>query len=144
MTKNYLEFNESTSLSMIDIDELLPHEDVIIKRKKKLVEYLKSGDSIIIPSIICCKNSLMIIDGHHRYFALKELGLSKIAVTLIDYHSKNIRTNDISYLQVDKNDLIQAAKSKSKLFPPKTTKHQIKDVSGIWRPIILISNLVEL
>lgn len=144
MIKNYLESDETTSLSIIDIDKLLPHEEVIVERKNKLVKYLESGDTIIIPSIICCKDSLMIIDGHHRYFAIKELGISKIAVTLIDYKSENIRTNDVDYLQVDKNALIKAAKSKLKLFPPKTTKHQIKDIDGNWRAILLISSLVEL
>lgn len=144
MMKTYLESNESTSLSIVDIDKLLPHEEVIAERKNKLVKYLESGDTIIIPSIICCKDSLMIIDGHHRYFAIKELGISKIAVTLIDYKSENIRTNDVDYLQVDKNALIKAAKSKLKLFPPKTTKHQIKDLDGNWRAILLISSLVEL
>ena len=40
-----------------------------------------------------CEQSNTIIDGHHRYFALKELGLKKIPVTFINYFSEKIKTD---------------------------------------------------
>ena len=36
----------------------------------------------------------MIIDGHHRYTALKELGYKKAPVTLVNYFSDKIITDE--------------------------------------------------
>ena len=50
---------------------IFPHEKVIEKRKKSLIKYINSYEGyFVIPSIICCSKTGLIIDGHHRYFAL--------------------------------------------------------------------------
>ena len=57
---------------MIDIDLLNPHEKIIEEKKISLVKFIKSYESYyIISSIVCCHETLLVIDGHHRYFALK-------------------------------------------------------------------------
>ena len=73
-------------VDMINVDELIPHEKVVENKKNILKDNLKYRDkSIIISSIIICSKSNVIIDGHHRFTALKELNFNKIPVTKINY-----------------------------------------------------------
>ena len=76
-------------IDLISIDFLIPHEEVLLDKKEILKNNLKYKDqSVIISSIIVCHESFVIIDGHHRYTALKELGVKKIPVTLINYFNQ--------------------------------------------------------
>ena len=127
----------------IDINLLFPHEKVIADKKEILKANLKyKDDSVIISSIIICSESKMIIDGHHRYFALKELGLEKIPVTMINYFSDKIITDKNDSLM--KHDIIENALS-GKLYEPKSTKHLIYcEQKSDWFPITLISALFNL
>ena len=130
-------------VDLIDIDLLNPHEKIIERKKISLAKFIKSYDSYyIISSIVCCHKSLLIIDGHHRYFALKELGFKKAPVTLIDYHSNLIRTGSINPL--DKKYIVDVGKS-SGLLEPKSTKHAVYcDNSKSWEPIILLSSMFKI
>jgi hypothetical protein len=127
----------------IDINLLFPHEQVIADKKEILKDNLKyKDDSVIISSIIICSESKMIIDGHHRYFALKELGIDKIPVTMISYFSDRIITDKNDSLM--KHDIIANALN-GKLYEPKTTKHLIYcEQKAEWFPITLISALFNL
>ena len=130
-------------IDLISIDFLIPHEEVLLDKKEILKSNLKYKDqSVIISSIIVCNESFVIIDGHHRYTALKELGVKKIPVTLINYFNKDIRTTDNN--SILKEDLIRNAK-KNKLYSPKSTKHSVFcNDSKLWSPITLLSTLFEL
>ena len=130
------------SRTNIQYDLLLPHEHVIEPRKEALIKYLMSYEVIIIPTILVCEKSLMIIDGHHRYFALTAMGVKSIPVNTINYFSEKILTHENPGMAVPKNDLILSAK-KGNLYPPKTTKHVfVKD--NKTSPIILLSELTEI
>ena len=130
-------------IDLISIDFLIPHEEVLLDKKEILKNNLKYKDqSVIISSTIVCNESFVIIDGHHRYTALKELGVKKIPVTLINYFNKDIRTTDNN--SILKEDLIRNAK-KNKLYSPKSTKHSVFcNESKLWSPITLLSTLFEL
>jgi hypothetical protein len=136
--------NENIIISniMVNINELLPHEEVVIDRLKALVEYLKTlKPYIIIPSVLVCYNSKMIVDGHHRVFALRELGHTKIPVTMIRYESNLIIPDLVG--EITKQELIKGAISK-KMFKPKTSFHHIIDSEGKPQPLILLSSLFRL
>ena len=130
-------------VNLIDIELLNPHEKVIEKKKTSLAKFIKSYDDYyIISSIVCCHKSMLIIDGHHRYFALKELGFKKVPVTLIDYSLKSIRTGKLN--SIDKEQIIKMGRS-NELMEPKSTEHAVYcNRTKKWQPIILLSSMFKI
>jgi hypothetical protein len=67
----------------------------------------------------------IILDGHHRYQALLDLGCKRIPVYLVDYFQDAIRVETWPGAIVDhitKEEVVEAV-LRGKLFPPKTTRH---------------------
>ncbi len=130
-------------VKLVDISLLKPHEKIIKKNKTSLAKFIKSYENYyIISSIVCCHKSMLIIDGHHRYFALKELGFRKVPVTLVDYSNNSIRTGRVNPLK--KNDIIKVGKS-SGLLEPKSTEHAVYcNRTKLWQPIILLSSIFKI
>ena len=130
-------------VNLVDIELLNPHEKVIEKKKTSLVKFIKSYDDYyIISSIVCCHKSMLIIDGHHRYFALQELGFKKVPVTLIDYSHKSIRTGTLN--SIDKEQIIKMGRS-NELMEPKSTEHAVYcNITKKWQPIILLSSMFKI
>ena len=140
-----IDFNESIikGIELVDITKVVPHEKIISQKSSTLSSFLKSfKDYIIISSILCCSKSMVIIDGHHRYFTLKKLGFKKIPVTKIDYKSPQIKTGISETFT--KQEIIEKACS-GELMEPKSTSHLIYcNKSQRWEPIMLLSSLFKL
>ncbi len=87
-------------LSIVKIDRLLPHEEIIEPELVKLMEDLKSNGILKYP-VVVSKNTYVILDGHHRYSALKELDFEFAPVILLDYDDDDLITVDTWYPIVD-------------------------------------------
>lgn len=140
-----ISFNENLiqGLELIDPKLIHPHEKVIDEKTSLLINYLKTfNESIVVSSILCCSKSMVIIDGHHRFFALKKLGFKKIPVTKLDYFSSDIKTNfEDKYA---KKEIIDCGLNKE-FMDPKSTNHIVYcKKSKIWEPVILLSSLFKL
>ena len=67
--------------------EQIPHEKVSLRGINKLKNYIYNFNSeIILPSILVCNKTNVIIDGHHRFHVIKLLKVDQIPVSLIDYN----------------------------------------------------------
>lgn len=130
-------------LELIDVDLIYPHEKIIEKNTSTISNFLKSfNDYIILSSILCCSKTMVIIDGHHRFFSLKKLGFKKIPVTKIDYFSSDIKTSmDQKY---SKDQIIDHGINGT-LLEPKSTSHLVYcNKSKKWQPIMLLSSLFKI
>ena len=85
---------------------------------------------------------MVIIDGHHRLFALRAMGLKKVPVTTLDYLSDEIKTDRDN--SVSKKRVIESGLKKNFL-EPKSTNHLVFCTkTKIWQPVILLSSLFKL
>jgi hypothetical protein len=129
-----------TSVQEVDVDILKCHEEVVEDRLNSFIKYLDTleGD-ILISSIIVCDESMIIIDGHHRYHALKHFGIKRIPVTYIKYNSPEIKAyQDDRILKSEIIDIVNLGK----LLPPKSSKHVIWDKrKNEYQPILLLSSM---
>ena len=82
-----LEINNQYNL--IDIDLLRPHEQIDPNRLKEIKKQLIK-DGVQREPIIIEGNNLIVLDGHHRIRALKDLGYSKVVAHKINYDDSNL------------------------------------------------------
>ena len=123
----------------IGLKELKPHELVVLERGTGLCNYIETFDRFfVLPSLIVCKDTLTIIDGHHRWFALEKFGISKVPVTFLDYESDRILTNKMG--NISKKEILEAS-STGKLLPPKSSEHLVIGNNGKEHPIIVLSSI---
>lgn len=114
-------------ISLVDINKLKQHEEINVSHVKELMEKIKHDGFLKNPVVIDNKN-FVILDGHHRFNALKNLKAKKVPVYLVDYMSKKVRVFLRRKMDLEniKNSVINYALN-SKCFPQKTTRHFIKD-----------------
>ena len=138
-----LDKNIISEVSYVNFNHLHPHENIIPEKRDSLKHKLQKGTNFFfISSIIICNKSGIIIDGHHRYSSLKEIGISQIPVTKVNYMSKKIITTEKNI--IPKRSIIKRALS-GNLFDPKSTKHMVFcEKKNDWFPIILISSLFQI
>jgi hypothetical protein len=102
-----------------------------------------ASDGILRLPIAVDKDTNIIIDGHHRFRALRQLRCKNIPVVLINYDSDDIRAlawNEGE--QITKKTVLNAAFSGKKL-PPKTSKHVVL-VNGSFQHIAAIEKEVNI
>ena len=109
---------------IIKLKKLKEHEQVSPEHLMRLKRRIKK-DGFLKNPIIVDKNTKIILDGHHRYQSLKELGCSKIMVYFIDYNSPEIKVKARRKGEIiRKEDVIKAGLTENKL-PPKTSRHVV-------------------
>ncbi|MEM3549902.1 MAG: pyridoxal-phosphate dependent enzyme [Candidatus Bathyarchaeia archaeon] len=110
----------------VELDQLKQHEEADPKHLNELTVEIAS-DKILKYAIVVDKNTNIIIDGEHRYNALKNLGCTMIPVVYIDYNSPKIEVQSWRPdYNLNKKAVIEAGLSNRKL-PPKTSKHVIRN-----------------
>jgi len=132
---------QSLQVTLIELEKLRPHEEVDLRHLKELRDEIKS-DRILKFAIAVDKDTNIILDGHHRFNALKELGCKRIPVVFVNYHSPQVTARSWrNGGKVTKEMVIEAGLSTNKL-PPKTSKHMIR-INGAIRHISAIEKNVN-
>jgi threonine dehydratase len=77
--------NETLSLRLAAIENVLPHEQVDPKRVKRLMKRLTKDGRLVNPPVTThWKGRYIILDGATRYTALKQLGFPHIIVQVVE------------------------------------------------------------
>jgi histidinol-phosphate/aromatic aminotransferase/cobyric acid decarboxylase-like protein len=129
-------------IKKIKMCDLKCHEQIYTDCGEKLYNYLLSLEEFkTIPVIIVDKNTNIIIDGHHRYYALSKLNITEIDVLFIDHNDENIIVNPENS-KITKEDVIKAGQT-DQLLEPKTTRYCIY-INNELKPIISLSTIISI
>ena len=108
--------------SLLELRLLKEHEEIDPKRVDDLeIEIRKNG---YVRPIVVDADSMVILDGHHRYNVLKRLNARYAPVITVNYRNDAIILGywRNEYDSITKEDVIQAGRT-GKKFPYKTSKH---------------------
>lgn len=110
-------------LGLINIDDLKIHESVDSDHLRDLQSQISLDGHIKVP-IIVDKNSMVVLDGHHRLNCCRNLGFKKIPCMLVDYFGDPEITvsSRRKKFKITKKIVVAAGLTGS-LFPRKTTRH---------------------
>lgn len=109
---------------LVDVDILKPHEGVTAEQVERTVQEIRSEGFVRKPVLVEDEH-LVILDGHHRVEALKEIGCRRVPCYLVDYRSEDLTVTTWPGAVVDsvtKGEVIRRALA-GNLLPPKTTRH---------------------
>jgi len=122
-------------IKIIENYQLKQHEEVGKNHLLRLLEQIKQDGFIDVPLVVD-QNTGIILDGHHRFNVIKQLGLGFSPCILVDYASSEIEVAAWQKGQtVTKNTVIEAGLS-GNLLKPRTSKHSIPNVpEGLKIPL---------
>jgi len=124
------DLNPPCNLTWMNIEKIKPHEEHDTERAEAIAANIKKTGIALLISVT---EQGVLLDGHHRFHALKSLGYNRIPVMMFDY-SNNAISNGTD---IPKEE-VQNAALLGNLYPPKTTKH-ILTIQGKALPLIYFS-----
>ncbi len=117
--------SQAPEFRLVAPGSLHPHERVEEGDVRLLVHQIRTQGMVMEPIWVAAGDGV-ILNGHHRYAALRELGVRRVPVWEVDYFDPAMEVRRWNAgPPVDKKDVVRRARAGS-LFPPKTTRH-------IWR-----------
>ncbi len=130
-----------SQVKLIALKRLRAHEEVDLEHLKQLKREIRS-DNLLKFAIAVDKDTNIILDGHHRFNALRELGCIRIPAIFVDYKTPRIKVMSwrIGWL-VTKEKVVEAGLSGNKL-PPKTSRHMIM-ADGEFNHILAVEKKVN-
>lgn len=125
--------------SLVDINKVKPHEDVIPESVKQISKEIAS-DSVQLDPIIIDGNSMIILDGMHRLAALKYLGAKRILVFSVDYTDSLITVSRwIRCVKTVNESLHNRLRETLALEKISNVEKAIKNIDSLKNPLALIS-----
>ena len=114
----------TVDIILIDIDSLRGHEEVIPDNLERRTNKLLAKG--FYKPIIVDRESLVILDGHHKWTAAGILSLNVVPVVMVDYlDDVTVEVGvwpDCGIDSISKNDVLRMGMS-DELYPPKTSRH---------------------
>ena len=81
----------SISIEWAKTSELIPHEDILLDLLNQTIENIRRNKKVV--PIIVDEETKVILDGHHRFYSLLFLGISKVPVFYVRYISDDVKVN---------------------------------------------------
>jgi L-serine kinase (ADP) len=110
---------------LLPIGALRVHEEVDPDAVRRLAQAIRRAGVVEEP-IWVAKGSGVILNGHHRYHALRALGAQRVPAWVLDYEDSRIllgRWNEGD--PISKEDVLRHAESGTP-YPIKTTRHIVQ------------------
>lgn len=116
--------SDEPRFALLPIGELRVHEEVRTGNLAELAERIERDGRILEP-ILVAKDGYVILDGHHRYAALRKLGARRVPAWIVDYDRPDIVLDRWEPgPPIAKSEVVERAR-KGTPFPPKTTRHRV-------------------
>ena len=110
--------------ALLPTDSLREHEEVVASDVDRMVKTL-SRSRIVREPILVSREGRVILNGHHRYAALRALGAARVPAWVVDYTDEKVQLDRWSPgPPISKRDVLDRAQSGT-LYPPKTTRHRL-------------------
>ena len=115
---------ESRAVILVEHKVLKEHEEIIENNLNIRIKKIKKRG--FYKPIIADNQTNVILDGHHKWNAAKQFGLSKVPTIFVDYFNDSGVQVDVwpecGKDSITKEEVIKMGLSKN-VFPPKTSKH---------------------
>ncbi len=111
----------SLPIHFVRIDLIRPNECHHAEHATTLADTIMREQLWRIP-IMLERNSLAVMDGHHRFEAARRLKLNYVPCLLLDYDQVEVIATRQGYV-VTPEEIVRRARS-GDLYPPKTTRHR--------------------
>ncbi len=113
--------------AIMEISKLKIHEAIQDPLLEACVKMLENDGVFKVP-ILVDENDLVVLDGHHRVEAMKQLGYTKIPVYLVDYWNEAIEVTTWPEAEIENitKEMVLDMGRCDDVFPPKTSKHTVK------------------
>ena len=127
---------------LVETVSLRGHEEVIPDNLETRTSKLLSKG--FYKPIIVDRESMVILDGHHKWTAAKSLGLARVPVIMVDYLvDEGVLVDvwpDCGKESVTKTEVLEMGVS-GDVFPPKTSRHTLPfNIPSIRIPLSELKN----
>lgn len=109
---------------LVPILRLRIHEEIHPDAVGSLVERIRTDGQIERP-ILVSSEGWVILDGHHRFAALKSLGARRVPAWVVDYAEPSIRLERWQEGPPIAKSEVLARATEGRPYPPKTTRHRL-------------------
>ena len=116
--------SRSPEFALLPTSGLKIHEQIVPARVREIRKEIERTRRVEEP-ILVARETGVILNGHHRYAALKELGATKIPAWVVEYDDERVLLGRWEEgPEISKEEVVRRAHAGTP-FGPKTTKHQI-------------------
>lgn len=110
--------------AIVPLADLREHEEIEPDRAAEVRRDIEARGVVDEP-VLVARGSLVVLNGHHRFAALRALGAARVPVFLVDYQNGSVLLDRWSPgPPISKEDVLRTARE-GRLYPPKTTRHRL-------------------
>jgi hypothetical protein len=119
--------SDAPTFELIPIGRLRIHEEIRPELVERLVEEIRR-EGVVREPVWVARGTDVVLNGHHRFAALRALGAARVPAWVIDYDSDAVELGRWQPGPVlSKSEVVARAQS-GRPYPPKTTRHTLRPV----------------